>query len=314
MFVCFQPSKLLWLPIYVFSIWQSCCYHIWMNTLSLPGNLVEFASSAELLSHSTSSSSVSDSHKEGQILQTRLSKDVISLLYIFIYWHLFKYAHIRNKINNSCWSSRYIMQYAFNMLTNAWMYTKVYYGCICVYNWRGYLSQHCKPSRTKGKNIYIFCNVAVTLQQHWSARKLVYRRQVLRWFHIYLVLSKHAQMHIWFTLFENQKEPPLLSDRGKWRSGGKIDILVRMAENFFLRCVYENCWCCCHCPYNMVGTIKAATFQQYVERHFLTFVQSMISEFTIIRLDLICDSYPDQSLTRLTQKNQGSGVNTHHGD
>ena len=62
------------------------CYHIWMSTLFLPGKvqaLVEFASSAELSSHSTSSSSVHGQHKEGQILQTCLSKDVnISLLYI----------------------------------------------------------------------------------------------------------------------------------------------------------------------------------------------------------------------------------------
>ena len=49
--------------------------------------------------------------------------------------------------------------------------------------------------------------------------------EVLRWFLIYLVLSNHTQMHIRFTLFENHKEPPLLSDREKWRSGKKSDIL-----------------------------------------------------------------------------------------
>ena len=56
-----------------------------MNTLFLPGKvqaLVKFALSAELSSHSTSSSSVYGQHKEGQILQTCLSKDVIYLLYI----------------------------------------------------------------------------------------------------------------------------------------------------------------------------------------------------------------------------------------
>ena len=47
------------------------------------------------------------------------------------------------------------MQYAFKMLTKAWMYMEVYDECICVYNWRGYLSQHYKPSRTKGKNISV---------------------------------------------------------------------------------------------------------------------------------------------------------------
>ena len=55
----------------------------------------------------------------------------------------------------------------------------------------------------------------------------------------------------------------------------------------------------------MVRTIKVANFQQYVECHFLTFVQSMKSESIITRLDLIWDSYPDQSLTRLTQEKGG---------
>ena len=56
-----------------------------MDTLSLSGKvqaLVEFASSTELLSHSTFSSSAYGHHEEEQILQTRLSNDVISLLYI----------------------------------------------------------------------------------------------------------------------------------------------------------------------------------------------------------------------------------------
>ena len=58
-----------------------------------------------------------------------------------------------------------------------------------------------------------------------NAKILVYRRLVFRLFLIYLFISNHAQMHIWFTLFENQKEPSLLSDRGKWRSGKQSDIL-----------------------------------------------------------------------------------------
>ena len=82
---------------------------------------------------------------------------------------------------------------------------------------------------------------------------------------------------------------------------------LRMPENFFLWCVHDNCWCCCHCPY-MARSIKVTNFQQYVECHFLTFVQSLISESTITRLDLIWDSYPDQSLKRLTQEKRGCGA------
>ena len=53
--------------------------------------------------------------------------------------------------------------------------------------WRGYISQHCKPSRIKGKNISV-------LKQSW------------------------------FMLLENQKELPSLSDKRKWRKGEISDI------------------------------------------------------------------------------------------
>ena len=102
---------------------------------------------------------------------------IYSRAILFIWWHLFKHAHIRYKINNSRWSSRYIMKYAFNLLKKAWMYIKVYDECICVYNWTGYLSQHCKTSRAKSKILVHIC-------------------KVLRWFLIYIVLYNHAQMHI----------------------------------------------------------------------------------------------------------------------
>ena len=106
---------------------------------------------------------------------------IYSRAILFIYWHLFKYAHIRYKINNSCWSSRYIMQYAFNMLIKACMYMKVYDECVCVYNWRGYLNQHCKPSRTEGKNISVqktstslVSHLFSSLQSHPNAYDLRY--------------------------------------------------------------------------------------------------------------------------------------------
>ena len=55
-------------------------------------------------------------------------------------------------------------------------------------------------------------------------------------------------------LFENQKEPPSLSDKGKIR--GESDILECLKK---------------YCPHiYVVRAIKVAKFQQYVERHFLT--------------------------------------------
>ena len=59
----------------------------------------------------------------------------------------------------------------------------------------------------------------------------------------------------------------------------------------------------------MVRTIKNEKCQKYVECHFLTFVQSMISECTITRLDLICDSYLNQRLTRLKQEKRACRTN-----
>ena len=161
------------------------------------------------------------------------------------------------------------------LLIKAWMYMKVYDECVCVYDWREYLSQHCKPSRTEGKNISVqktstslVSHLFSSLQSHPNAYDLRY-------------LKIKRSHHNYLTEGNGGVEKNLTSWNG-WK-----------------RCVYENFWCCCHCPY-MVRTIKIANFQKYVECHFLTFVQSMKSESIITRLDLIWDSYPDQSLTGLT--------------
>ena len=78
------------------------------------------------------------------------------------------------------------MQYAFNMLIKAWMYMKVYDECVCVYNWRGYLSQHCKPSITEGKNISVqktstslVSHLFSSLQSHPNAYDLRYLK--IKW-------------------------------------------------------------------------------------------------------------------------------------
>ena len=161
------------------------------------------------------------------------------------------------------------------------MYMKVYDECICV--WRGYLSKHCKPSRTKGKN------------------NIVQKTSTSMVSHLYSSLQSRPNAYMMYVIWKSKGATIIIWQREmeEWK---KIWHL-RMAEHF-LRCVYENCWCCCHCPY-MVRTIKVANFQQHVECHFLTFVQSIKSDSTITRLDLMWDSYPDQSLTRLTREKGG---------
>ena len=57
-----------------------CLLYLIILLLSYKDEHLVSTSSAELLSHA--SSFVYGHHEEGQILQTRLSKDVISLLYI----------------------------------------------------------------------------------------------------------------------------------------------------------------------------------------------------------------------------------------
>lgn len=59
---------------------------------------------------------------------------------------------------------------------------------------------------------------------------------------------------------------------------------------------------------HMVRPTKAANFSQYMERHFVPFIQSMVSESTVTRLDLIWDTYPDDSLKRQAQEKRGAST------
>ena len=63
--------------------------------------------------------------------------------------------------------------------------------------------------------------------QKLKAKILLYICKVLRWFLIlFSSLQSRPNAYIdYFALFENQKEPSLLSDKGKWWSGEKSDIL-----------------------------------------------------------------------------------------
>ena len=110
---------------------------------------------------------------------------------------------------------------------------------------------------------------------------LVYRSKVFRWF---LILFSSLQS----------------------RPNAYIDDLrylkIKRSHHYYLTkgnggvgknlTIWQKCRCCCHCAY-MVRTSKVANFLQYVERHFLTFFQSTISESTITRLNLIWVSYLD---------------------
>ena len=117
------------------------------------------------------------------------------------------------------------------------------------------------------------------------AKILVYRRQVLRWFLIYLVLSNHTQMHIWFTLFEIKRSHHYYLTEGN----GVEEILERLKS----MCLWKLLMLL---PLSIYGPNHQSCKLSTIRRmSFLTFVQSMKSESIITRLDLIWDSYPDQS-------------------
>ena len=118
-----------------------------------------------------------------------------------------------------------------------------------------------------------------------------------------------------YVIWESKRATILIRQR-EMEEWDKIWYL-RMSGNFFLRCVHGNCWCCCHCSY-VVGTIKVAHFQQYVERHFLRFVQSLISDDIGVYNN---QTWPDLRFLSWSKfdtfnpretwlSNQGSGVNT----
>ena len=101
-----------------------------------------------------------------------------------------------------------------------------------------------------------------------------------------------------FFKFENQREPPALSDRSSLRAGTKSDILK-----------------CIHTPtghaipatqatvqvvdmaaiIHMVPLTRALTFNEYVPLHIVPFLKAQMTT-TVQRIDAVWDSYTEQNL------------------
>ena len=91
---------------------------------------------------------------------------------------------------------------------NVGPYMKVYDECIYVYNRRGYLSQHCKPSRTKGKNIS------------------VQKKRTSLVSHLFSSLRSSPNAYIdELRYLKIKRATIIIREREKWRSGKKPDIL-----------------------------------------------------------------------------------------
>ena len=79
-------------------------------------------------------------------------------------------------------------------------------------------------------------------------------------------------------LLKNQNKPPSLSDKGKWRRGKISDILEwDVSMEIVHASAIVQIW-------SEPSTLQTCNNRDYVERDFLIFVQSMISDSTINRL------------------------------
>ena len=114
-----------------------------------------------------------------------------------------------------------------------------------------------------------------------------------------------------FFKYENQKEPPSLSDQGNLRSGTKSDVLQCLTipkltppDDVTVKVLDDPA------VGHMVRPTYGINYQQYVVRHFVPFITNSLTNSTS-RLDIIWDIYPDHNLKAQAQANRGNpGVTT----
>ncbi|MES9879449.1 MAG: hypothetical protein ABW185_01030 [Sedimenticola sp.] len=112
-----------------------------------------------------------------------------------------------------------------------------------------------------------------------------------------------------FFRFENQREPPSLSNQGQLRSGKKSDVLTCLSISKVLSPqdisvkVLDGA-----AVVHMVRPTKATDFDQYVSRHFMPFITSTARASTTppTRLDIVFDTYPENSLKAQTQSKRST--------
>ena len=60
---------------------------------------------------------------------------------------------------------------------------------------------------------------------------------------------------------------------------------------------------------NMVPPTRALTFKEYVPMHIVHFLKAQMTT-TVLRIDRVWDTYPEQNLKSQTQQRRGSGTRT----
>ena len=133
---------------------------------------------------------------------------------------------------------------------------------------------------------------------------------------LFLFLQSRPDADIEFFCYENQKEPPSLSNHGSLRSGSKSDILeclnaptARSAESKTATVVVLDMAAVVH----MVRPCSAHNFTDYVSKSLMPFVQLQVTP-TVTRVDAIWDTYPEDNLKTLTHQRRGLGARTQIGD
>ena len=111
--------------------------------------------------------------------------------------------------------------------------------------------------------------------------------------------------------FENQREPPSLADRGSLRSGMKSNSL---------QCLNVPTGCADTAKHatvvvldmaaviQMVRPTTAKTFNEYVQRHIVPYLEAQIQSDTK-RIDAVWDNYPEENNLKalITQQRRGNG-------
>ena len=102
-----------------------------------------------------------------------------------------------------------------------------------------------------------------------KAKLLVYRRQVLRWFLIYLVLSNHTQMHMIYVIWKSKGATIIIWQRER-RSGKKSDILEwlkTMCLWIFLMLLPLSIYGLNHQSCSKLSTIRRMSFLNICPEH-----------------------------------------------
>jgi hypothetical protein len=167
----------------------------------------------------------------------------------------------------------------------------------------------------KRQNVLTFANRPVTAKKGGTSGSAQRNSTLITKLFLSLQSRPDADMQDFFR-YENQREPPSLSNQGLLRSGKKSDILEhlkaptgRSAAAKAATVVVLDMAAVVH----MVRPTSAHTFTDYVSQHLVPFVESQVTP-TVTRVDAVWDTYPEDNLKTLTHHRRGVGPRTRIGD